>query len=75
MGLATLIDDVDCRECGEEDVYMDVKEEPTSYKIGAYCHNCNHDYGVVTKVSRTTAHIDEIYEIGEETITDILGGI
>ena len=52
---------------------MDVKEEPGVYKIGAYCESCNHDYGVLHRVSRSeTEKMDEIYELGEESITDIL---
>lgn len=73
--MAVRLDDVDCRECSLDEVYMDVKEEPSVYKIGAYCHGCDYDYGVLTRVSRSDVdHIDEAYDIGEESITDILEG-
>ena len=68
-----LIDDLDCQYCGEESVYMDVKEEPTLYKIGAQCLECDHDYGVLKRIKRTQIdHVDEIYELGEESIQEIL---
>ena len=68
-----LIDDLDCQYCGEESVYMDVKEEPTLYKIGAQCLECDHDYGVLKRINRTQIdHVDEIYELGEESIQEIL---
>ena len=71
--LGKRIDNLNCLECSEEEVYMDVKEEPGVYKIGAYCESCNHDYGVLHRVSRSeTEKMDEIYELGEESITDIL---
>jgi hypothetical protein len=67
------LDDVDCRYCLEREVYMDVKEEPTLYKIGAECHGCGHDYGVITRVSRSDIeHLDQVFEQGEESIKELL---
>lgn len=71
--MASSVDGVDCRDCGTEAVYMDVKEEPRSYKVGASCHTCGYDYGVLTRISRSEVdHVDEVYELGERSITDIL---
>jgi hypothetical protein len=54
---------------------MDVKEEPRVYKIGAICHGCDYDYGVLTRVQRKDVdHIDDVYEVGEERVVDILDG-
>lgn len=73
--MAVRLDGVDCQECSMDEVYMDVKEEPGVYKVGAYCTGCDHDYGVLTRVSRSdVTHIDEVYEIGSQSITDILDG-
>lgn len=56
------VDGVDCRECYSEEVYLDVKEEPSVYKLGAYCTGCDHDYGVLTRVSRSEiGNVDEVF--------------
>lgn len=61
MGYSVKVDEVYCRDCGDEEVFMDVKEEPSLYKIGAYCHGCDHDYGVLDHVSRSEVdHMDEV---------------
>lgn len=71
--MATPLEDIDCTGCGEEEVYMDVKEEPAIYKIGAQCLDCHHDYGVLHRVPRSNVdHVDEVYNIGEENITELL---
>jgi len=73
--VARCLPDVACRECDADQVYMDVKEEPRVYKIGAICHGCDYDYGVLTRVQRKDVdHIDDVYEVGEERVVDILDG-
>lgn len=42
-----------------------VKEEPSLYKVGAYCHGCEHDYGVLEYVSR--GEVDNVNEVWEES--------
>jgi hypothetical protein len=70
-----LVDDLDCQYCGEESVYMDVKEEPTLYKVGAQCVECDYDYGVVERVSRSGIHrVDDVYELGEDSVKQLLNG-
>ena len=63
------VDDAYCRDCGDDAIYMDVKEEPSLYKIGAYCHSCNLDYGVVEYVPRGDVdHMDEAWSEAERLI-------
>jgi len=74
VGYSVKVDEVYCRDCGDEEVYMDVKEEPRLYKIGAYCHGCDHDYGVLDHVSRSDVdHMDEVWSEAEETVQRYLG--
>lgn len=74
MGYSVKVDDVYCRDCDDEEVYMDVKEEPGLYKIGAYCHGCDHDYGVLDHVPRSDVdHMDEVWSEAEETVQRYLG--
>lgn len=42
-----------------------MKEEPSLYKVGAYCHGCEHDYGVLEYVSR--GEVDNVNEVWEES--------
>lgn len=52
---------------------MDVKEEPGSYKVGAQCFDCGHDYGVLDRIPRQEfRHVDEVYETAEESIRELL---
>lgn len=70
-----LVNDSDCRYCGKESVYMDVKEEPTLYKVGAQCVECSHDYGVVKRISRSEIdRVDDVYELGEDRVKQLLDG-
>jgi hypothetical protein len=41
--MSSKLDNLDCRYCLEEQVYMDVKEEPTLYKVGADCGGYGYD--------------------------------
>lgn len=69
--MGCLLDDLDCLDCGEEDIYMDSKEEPSLYKFGAFCDSCDRDYGVITRVSLSDiSSTDEIYEVGEQEVRD-----
>jgi hypothetical protein len=71
--LGVRVDGVDCGECYSEEVYLDVKAEPSMYKVGAYCSGCDHDYGVLTRISRSEIEsVDEVFDIGEESVTDLL---
>lgn len=67
------MDDTYCWDCGEEAIYLDLKEEPSLYKIGATCGDCDRDYGVVDRVSRTdVAHMDEVWETAEAAVQTYL---
>jgi hypothetical protein len=67
------VDSVDCKMCYSEEIYMDVKQEASVYKVGAYCTGCDHDYGVVTRLSRSNIeNVDEVFEFAEESVTDLL---
>ena len=71
--LGVRVEEVECGECNSEEVYLDVKEEPSVYKVGAYCSGCDYDYGVLTRVSRSEVeNVDEVFEVGEESVTDYL---
>lgn len=73
--MAYHLEDVECGECGVEEVYMDLKDEPSVYKIGARCGGCQHDYGVLSRVQRSEiSHIEEVYEQGEDSIKEFLEG-
>lgn len=62
-----------CRDCGDEEVYMDVKEEPGLYKVGAYCQGCDHDYGVLEYISRDDVdHVDEVWSEAESVVHSYL---
>lgn len=66
---AIKVDDVYCNHCNEDELYMDLNEEPSQYKIGAMCHSCDRDYGVLDRVSRTEVdHMDEVWEYAEEQV-------
>ena len=67
------IDDLDCSKCYSEEVYLDVKEEVSLYKIGAYCDSCDYDYGFLTRIPQSEVEaVDEVYSMGEEAVTDLL---
>ena len=52
---------------------MDLKEEPSLYKIGAMCHDCDREYGVVDRVPRTDVdHMDEVWEVAEAAVQTYL---
>lgn len=69
MTVGRQAEDTYCNECEEEEIYMDVKEEPSVYKVGAYCHGCDWDYGVLKRVQRSeVGHMDEVYEKAEEAV-------
>lgn len=47
----------------EQEVKIDLKEEPSLYKVGASCKACKRDLGVVGRVFRSdVSHEDEVYE-------------
>jgi len=53
---------------------MDVKEEPTLYKVGAECNGCGYDYGVIDRIPRSQVdHLDELYVQGEDLVRELLG--
>lgn len=67
--LAVKVDGVQCPECGEADVYRDVKEEPSLWKVGASCKACNRDLGVVGRVFRSDVeYLDEVFERADELV-------
>ena len=69
MPYSVKADGVACRDCGEDEIYMDVKEEPSLYKVGAFCQGCDRDYGVLDYVSQSEVdHQDEGWEYAEEFI-------
>lgn len=73
MVLATLVDGVTCPACSAEEVYRDVKEEPSLWKVGASCRACNRDFGVIGRVFRSdVAHLDEVYERANELVLNRL---
>lgn len=67
------VKDLYCRECSEEAVYLDLKQEPSIYKVGASCVECNYDYGVLDRVLIANVdHLDEVFEIGEQSVKQLL---
>lgn len=69
MGYAAKTDDAYCRDCDAEEIYTDLKEEPSVYKVGAYCHGCDRDYGVLGRISRSDiTHTDEAWEQADELV-------
>lgn len=73
MPTAFHVEDAYCRDCNEDEIYMDVKEEPAAYKIGARCNGCDHDYGVLERVGRSDMdHMDEVWEQAESAVQDYL---
>jgi len=74
MAYSVKVDDASCRDCGDDEIYMDVKKEPGLYKIGAFCHGCDRDYGVLDYVSRSGIdHDDEVWEEAEEFVQHYFG--
>lgn len=52
---------------------MDLEEEPSLYKVGAMCGDCDRDYGIVDRVSRTDVdHMDEAWETAETAVQDYM---
>lgn len=48
---------------------MDLKEEPSLYKVGAYCHSCDQDYGVIDTILRNGInHSDDAWEQAEDVV-------
>jgi hypothetical protein len=44
-----------------------VKEEPSVYKVGAFCDGCSRDYGVLDSVPRSEIdHLDELWTEAED---------
>lgn len=73
MPTAFHVEDAYCHDCDEEQIYTDVKEEPTIYKIGARCNGCDRDYGVLERVSRSDVdHTDEVWERAEDAVQTYL---
>jgi len=71
--MARTLEDVTCRYCATDAVAMDVKEEPSLYKVGARCVTCDYDYGVIKRVPRADINaVDEVYAIGEESVRALL---
>lgn len=63
------IDDVYCRDCGEEEIYIDLKPELSLYKVGAVCDDCHREYGVVQRLPRAAIdHYDEAWDQAEAFI-------
>lgn len=63
------VDDAFCGDCDEAEIYLDVKEEPSIYKVGATCEGCDRDYGVLGRIPRTEiSHLDEVGERAEEIV-------
>lgn len=50
MNPAVKLEDAYCLDCDEDEVYVDVKERPSAYKVGAVCDGCDRDYGVLDSV-------------------------
>ena len=56
-------------DCDEEEIYVDLKEEPSIYKVGAMCYGCDRDYGVLDRVPRSSIdHVDEVWEQAETIV-------
>ncbi|WP_207587184.1 hypothetical protein [Halomontanus rarus] len=69
MPIAIKVDEAYCRDCDEDEIYMDLKEEPRLYKVGAVCDGCDRDYGVLDRVSRSDIdHVDEAWEQAEDIV-------
>jgi hypothetical protein len=67
------LDDVGCRYCFEDEIYMDVKEEPSLYKVGVECDGCGYDYGVIDRIPQSqVGYLDELYEQAEGSVRDLL---
>lgn len=73
MNVAVYVEDAYCRDCGEDEIYMDLKEEPSLYKVGAFCDGCDRDYGVIDRVPLSEiSHQDEAWEEAEEYVRGYL---
>ena len=73
MSFSVKVDDTYCRMCGDEDIYMDLKEEPSLYKVGASCHSCEYDYGVLDCIDRTDIdHTDDVWAMAEDSVEQYL---
>lgn len=69
MSYAVKVDDASCRHCEAEEVYVDLKEEVGVYKIGAMCHDCNRDYGVLDRMLRSDIdHLDDAWDQAEDVV-------
>jgi hypothetical protein len=69
VNTAVKLEDAYCLDCDEDELYMDVKEEPSVYKVGAICHGCDRDYGVLESVPRNEIdHLDELWAEAEEVV-------
>jgi predicted transcriptional regulator len=74
MPFAVKVDGAACPECGAEDMYRDLKEEPSLYKVGASCRSCQRDFGVIGRVFRSDVdHTDELDERAEALVRDRVG--
>jgi hypothetical protein len=64
---AIKLEDAYCLDCEEDEIYVDVKEEPSVYKVGAVCDGCSRDYGVLDSVPRSEInHLDELWAEAED---------
>ena len=67
------VDDVYCLDCEEDAIYADLKEEPSGYKVGALCADCNRDYGVLHRIPRRDIdRIDDAWTQAEEIVRQYL---
>jgi len=71
--MASLLSELNCRNCAAEAVYMDLKEEATMCNVGVSCSNCGRDYGVIDRLSRERVeNLDEVFGLAEESVRDLL---
>lgn len=69
MNPVVKLEDAYCLDCEEDEVYVDVKEEPSAYKIGAMCNGCDRDYGVLGSLPRGEIdHLDEVWAEAEDMV-------
>lgn len=71
MNVAIHVDNAYCQDCGEDEIYMDLKVEPSLHKVGAMCDSCDRDYGVIDRVPLTDiSHQDEAWDQAKEYVRD-----
>ena len=55
MPYSVRFEDAACRYYADDEIYRDVKKEPSLYNVGTYCHSCDQDYGVLDPSHGTTS--------------------